>query len=74
MKNKTVIKCYNEDELFEVCLSLGIVPKYGLFHFENDIIGVRIPDNKIASWFMIWERGMKLTTAKDYLKTTQCLY
>jgi hypothetical protein len=74
MKNKTVIKCYTEEELFEVCIHLNIVPKHGLFHFESDVIGVRVPDNKIANWCLIWDKGMNLTTAQDYLKKSSCLH
>lgn len=70
----TVIKCYNQDELFDVCLSLNVVPRDGLFHFKGDVVGVRISDKKIALWFWIWKKGMKLITATEYLKTTSCLH
>lgn len=73
-KNKTVIKCYNQDELFDVCLHLGIVPKYGLFQLESDVIGVRIPDNKVAKWFMIWNKGFGLVNATKFLKQQSCLH
>ena len=73
MPHFKVIKCYNQDEVFEVCLSLGIVSKGGLFHHKSDIVGIRIPDNKISMWYMLWKKGMGITTAKDYLKEVRCL-